>query len=182
MCDELAELLVLAVGQGVHGIHDNGLDALSGPASEHVVHDRHYVGKALSRTSAGRQYVRLPPLGGLQNPIALVAVQEKLLAAVVRIRLADPEDPRAFLVKDPLGNQIIDRGAGLERRVQLQQRLRPEPLSSEVAVNKLPDATVADLDEAAGIVPIVRDQTVPEIKTSMTNSDARYSRPPSPTD
>ena len=122
------------------------------------------VGEALPRTGAGRQYVRPTPLGGLQNRLALVLVQEKLLAAVVRIRLAAPEDPRAFLVKYPLGNQIIDRAAGLERRVQLQQRLWPKPLGSEVAVNKLPDATVADLDEAAGIVPIVRDQTVPEIK------------------
>ena len=125
----------------------------AGSASEHVVHDRHYVGEALARTGAGRQYVRPTPLGGLQNRVALVPVQEKLLAAVVRIRLADPEDPRAFLVKDRLGNQIIDRAAGLERRVQLQQRLWPEPLGSEVAVNKLPDATVADLDEAAGIGP-----------------------------
>ena len=123
-------------------------------ASEHVVHDRNYVGEALPRTGAGRQYVRPPPLGGLQNRVALVPVQEKLLAAVVRIGLADPEDPRAFLVKDPLGNQVIDRATGLERRIQLQQRLRPEPLASKVAVNKLPDATVADLDEAAaGIVP-----------------------------
>lgn len=130
--------------------------------------------------------------------VALVPVQEKLLAAVVRIRLADPEDPRAFLVKDSLRHQIIGRAAGLERRVQLQQRLRPEPLPREVAVYKLPDARVADLDEAAGIVPIVRDQTVPEIENIHDNSDARlhpgrnavttkrrhhkWRRPPLPTD
>ena len=72
----------------------------AGSTSEHVVHDRHYVRETLPRTGAGRQYVR-PPLGGLQNRVALVPVQEELLAAVVRIRLADPEDPRAFPVKDP---------------------------------------------------------------------------------
>ena len=47
LVDELPEFLVLAVGQCVHRIDDDGLDSLAGSVSENVVHDRHDVGEAL---------------------------------------------------------------------------------------------------------------------------------------
>ena len=55
--DELSELLVLAVGEGVHRVDDDRLDAAPGAAAQHAVHDRHDVAKALAGTGAGRQHV-----------------------------------------------------------------------------------------------------------------------------
>ena len=45
---ELLEFFVLAVGQGVHGINHDGLDASAGPMPQNVVNDRHDVGQALA--------------------------------------------------------------------------------------------------------------------------------------
>ena len=55
--DELSELLVLAVGEGVHRVDDDRLDAAPGAAAQHAVNDRHDVAKALAGTGAGRQHV-----------------------------------------------------------------------------------------------------------------------------
>ena len=123
--DELAELLVLAVGQRVHRVDDDGLNAAAGTAPEHVIHDRHDVGEALAGAGAGRQYVGLALLR-LENRLALVLMQEELLAAVVGVGLVDPEDLRAFPVEYSQLDQFIDRAAGPERRVELEERLRPE--------------------------------------------------------
>ena len=82
--DELPELLVLAVGEGVHGVDDDGLDSAAGTVSKHVVHDRHHVGEALPGTGAGGQNAGLTCMD-LENRLALVLVQEELLAAMVRV-------------------------------------------------------------------------------------------------
>ena len=58
--------------------------------------------------------------------LALVLMQEELLAAVVGVGLVDPENLRAFPVEYSQLDQFIDRAAGPERRVELEERLRPE--------------------------------------------------------
>ena len=137
LVEKLPELLGLAVGEGVHGVDDDGPDALAGPVPKHVVHDRHDVGEALAGAGAGGQHAGAS-LGHLEDRLALVAVEVERLSAVVRVGLADPEDARAFLVEHPFRDQIVDRAAGAERRVQLEERFRPEPLRIEDAVDELP--------------------------------------------
>ena len=161
--EKLPELFVLAVGEGVHGVDDDGPDAPAGPGTKHVVHDRHDVGEALAGAGSGGQDAG-PALGRHADRVALVSVQEEPPAAGVRVGLADPENARAFLVQHPFRDQIVDRATRAERRVQLEQRLRPEPLGVEDAVDEPADARVTDLDEAAGVVPVVGDQAAPQIK------------------
>jgi hypothetical protein len=48
MAQELFQLTVLAVGQCVHRIDDNRLNAFPGTAMQHVIDDRHNVGEALA--------------------------------------------------------------------------------------------------------------------------------------
>ena len=108
------ELLVLAVGEGVHGVDDDGLDSAAGPVPKHVVHDRHHVGEALPGARAGRQYAGLTRID-LENRLALVVVQEELLAPVIRVGFLGAEDLRAFLVEQALPDQIVD-GAAPSRR------------------------------------------------------------------
>ena len=141
--DELPEFFALAVGQRVHRIDDDGLDSAAGPAPEHVVHDRHDVGEALPRTGAGGQHIG-PALSCLQDRLALVLVQEELLAAVVDVGLADPQDAGTFPMEYPQLDQVIDGATGPERRVELEERLRPESLRPEDAVDELVDPRIAD--------------------------------------
>ena len=82
----------------------------------------------------------------------------------VRARLADAEDARALLRQDPLLDQIVDRAAGAERRIELQQRLRPEALAVEVVVDEPLDPLVPDLDEAARVALVVVDQAFPQVE------------------
>jgi hypothetical protein len=57
---ELLEFSELAVGQGVHRVHADGLGPGLGPGAEHGVHDRDDVGEALARPRSRGQHVRLP--------------------------------------------------------------------------------------------------------------------------
>ena len=161
--DELPELLVLAVGEGVHRVDDNGLDAASGSGAEHVVHDRYDVGEALSGAGAGRQYVGAALLR-LADRLALVLVEEELPAAVVGLGLVDPEDSRALRVENALLDQIVDRASGPERRVELKERFRPEALGVENAVDESLDPRVTNLDEAPDVAPIVGDEVSSEVE------------------
>ena len=161
--DELPELLALAVGERVHRVDDDGPDAAAGPAPEHVVHDGHDVGEALPGAGAGGQHVG-SALPCLQDCLALMLVQEKLLAAVVGVGLADPEDAGTFLVEYPELDQVVDGAAGRERRVELEERLRPESLRLEHVVDEPVDPRIADLDEAPRIAPVVADQAAPEVE------------------
>ena len=163
--DELPEPLILAVGEGVHRVEDNGLDAAAGAVAEHVVHDRHDLGEALSGAGAGagRQYVRAAFLR-LADCVGLVLVQEELPAAVVGLGLADPEDPRALRVENALVDQVIDCAAGPERRVELKERFRPEALGVENSVDEFLEPRATDLDEASDVVPLVGDEVSSEVE------------------
>jgi hypothetical protein len=71
---ELLELAVLAVGQGVHGVDADGLHPRLAPAPEDRVHDRDDVSKALARPCPGGEHVR-PVAAGHLYRLDLVAVE-----------------------------------------------------------------------------------------------------------
>ena len=71
--EELLELAHLAVGQGVHRVHDDGLDAFAAPTPKHVIDDRHDVREALARARARCEYVTVSGTCGA-NALDLVAV------------------------------------------------------------------------------------------------------------
>ena len=94
----------------------------------------------------------------------MVPMERQLRPAAVCARLADPEDARALLRQDSLLDQLVDRAAGAERRIELQQRLRPEPLVVEVFVDERLNPRVPDLDEAARIALVVIDEAFPQLE------------------
>ena len=57
VAEELVEFFLLAVGQGVHRVDDDRLDALARAGPQDVVDDRDDVAEALARTGAGREDV-----------------------------------------------------------------------------------------------------------------------------
>ena len=72
----------------------------------------------------------------------------------------DAEDAVALGVKDALGDEVRHRLAGLERRVELDQGLRPERATVQDLVDVRAHPRVPDRDEAAHVVGVVRDQLV----------------------
>jgi DNA-binding SARP family transcriptional activator len=70
---ELAQLVLLAVGQRVHRVDDHGLDAVAAALAEHPVHDGDDVGEALPRAGAGGDDV-VVAAGGSFDGLGLVAV------------------------------------------------------------------------------------------------------------
>jgi len=148
---------VLAIGQRVHGVNDNRLDALARPPPEHVVHDRHDVGKALPRASAGRQDVR-SAAPSHANRLGLVPVQVQLSADRVGLVLVATEDAPALGVEGSLLDEPVDRPPGLECRVQLDERVGPEQAVGQVLVHEATDARIGDVEKAARVLGVVLDQ------------------------
>ena len=132
-------------------------------APQHAVHDRHDVGQTLARTGAGREHIVLP-LMRLENRFALMSVQEELPAAVILERLAIAEYPRAFVRKTPSATRSSMVPPGSNAGFSLQQRLRPEALRSQVAVDELHDPRISDPDKAPRVIPVVVDQPIPEFE------------------
>jgi hypothetical protein len=110
--EELLELPVLAVGQGVHRVDDDGLYAASRSTSQDVVHHGDYVGKALARASAGRKAIVVPRTGRLDR-LGLVTVQSQVFSRVVK-PLLPAKYTSALLVQNTLRDQLVDRLARLE--------------------------------------------------------------------
>lgn len=104
---------------------------------------------------AGGEDVGAIPLGDLDRLI-LVEVQPHRPAGVVVVSLG-PKDPAAIAVKDALVNKLVDRPAGLEGRVQLQQRLGPEEAGGHLLLDAATQPLVRNSDETFGVVGIVGD-------------------------
>ena len=151
VAEELAELLLLAIGQRVHRIHDDRGDpapaAPSFPRPEDVVDDRHDVRKALARAGTGREDVVLTG-ARCTDGLGLVAVEPEWLPGAAGVGLlADAEDPAAFGVQEPLTDEVVDLTAGLERGVQLERRVGPQQALVEIMLDVLPDPLVLDRQE-----------------------------------
>ncbi len=160
MPKELLELAGLRVGQGVHWIDDDRLDAsVTGRAAQDGVDDRDDVGEALARTGPGGQDVG--PTGRRHfDGVCLMAVQAERLALARALVLGPPEDPAALGVQLPAVDQLIDPGAGLEGGVELEPRLGPQQPLLELLFHILLDPLVTDRQEALGVGAVVRDQAV----------------------
>ncbi len=163
LLEELAELLVLAVGKRVHRVDDDRLNPSPRPVPQDVVHDRHDVGQTLAGARTTGQHIG-PALLRLEDGLALMLVQHERLARVVGVRLVDPEDAPAVGMQHPLSDQLIDRPAGQERGVKLQQRLRPECSRRESVIHESIDLGIANPDKASRVALVVRDEPCTEVK------------------
>jgi len=63
-------------------------------------------------------------------------------------------------MQDTFSDELLDRLAALERRVELDQRLRPESPALEDVLDVVAHSLIANLDEAAHIVGVLLDQLV----------------------
>ena len=93
-----------------------------------------------------------------------MGVEEQLLAGVVGVGLVDPEDLFALRMQGAVRDEIIDRPARQERRIQLKQRLRPQRAVIQGSIDLRLDARVGDLDEAARVARVVLYESAAEIK------------------
>ena len=159
--EELGELLVLAVRQGVHGIDDNRLYSVPRPAPQHMIDDGNDIRQALAGTGAAGQDIRLSR-PGLADGLRLVRIERELPAGGVGVRLVQPEDPGALFMEHPFRDQIVDRSPGFEGRVQLKERFRPEGAGVELRIDLAPNSRIGNFDETAGVVGIIRHKAVPE--------------------
>ena len=160
---ELGEFFLLAVGQGIHRVDHNGLDAPTRPVAQHMVHDGDYVGQALPGPGAAGQDIGLALLG-LEDRLALVGVELEGLAGEVRNGLVEPEDAGALRMERALADQIVNRAAWQEGGVELEHRLGPEGASVQLGLHLGQDPRVRDLDEAGRVARVVVYQTLAEVE------------------
>ncbi len=161
---ELLELLGLAVGQGVHGIDDDGLDPAPAARAQYMVDDGHEVGQALARAGPGGQHI-VAPGPCLPDGVDLMAVEAHgKSTGITADGLAGPEDVRAPLMEEPLGHQVIDPATRLEGGVEPDARLGPQRALVQAGLDPLTDAPVAKGHEAGHISAVVVDQPVTQVE------------------
>ena len=161
--DEFLKLAVLAIGQSIHRINDDRRYAAPWFFSQDVVNNRDDVRQALSRTGAGRQDV-IASAAGNADGFLLVSMQSQRLAEIVELGLLDAENLAAGFMQDAFVDQLVDGSAGLERRVELNERLGPEQSGIEFFLDLRVDPGIPDLDEAADVVGVGVDEFAPKIK------------------
>jgi hypothetical protein len=113
-----------------------------------MIDDGNDVRQALAGSGASCEDV-VPAGSRPANRISLVLIESKCFAFA--FVLTCPKNPRAFGMQDCLGNQIIDRARVLKRRVELDQRVRPEAALIKTGGDKRIDALVSNSDEASDI-------------------------------
>ena len=176
LAEEFFQLADLAVGEGVHRVDDDRLDAAARAVAEHVVDDGDDVGEALARPGPGGEDVVLAGLRRLDG-LHLVAMKPDR-AVACGLAFARPEDAPALGVKESGRHQIVDPATGLEARADLDQGLRPQQPLPDLPLNGLADALVPDPDEALDVPGVVADQVVAERKDVHADPPPRSSRRP----
>ena len=131
---ELPQLVLLAVGQCVHRVDNDGFDAIAAALAEHAVHNGDDVGEALARAGARSDHVVVAAGGGF-NRFGLVAVQSQRPHQGIRVRL-DAKDLAARRLENPLVDQGVDSASGLKARVERDPRFRPEHPPIELGADK----------------------------------------------
>lgn len=162
---ELLQFAELAVGEGIHRVDDQGLDASPRTSSQDLIDDRNDIGKALTGCGAGRQNV-VASLNCPTNRIGLMAVQMKRPPGIIAAgSLVLAENPAAFLMEDALRHQAVHRIARLKDRIQLNQRIWPQQSGVQFLLNPLVDLPVTDLYEASDVRRVVIDQLPPNFES-----------------
>lgn len=158
----LLEFTELAVGEGVHWVDDDRLDAAGGAVSQHMIHDRNNLGEALARAGARRYHVWAARSGRL-DCADLVAeeaqVGPKLGGAPV---LAPLEHLGGRGVQQVLADQVAHVGVGGVRGVKLHDRFGPQDLFVEGGVDGGADVVGANADEAADVLGVIGGEGVAE--------------------
>jgi hypothetical protein len=81
--EEFFQFLLLAVGQGIHGIDDNGADALATPLAEYKIDNGDDVREALARPGARGEDVAVTRRRCI-NGLGLMLVEAQGLACAIR--------------------------------------------------------------------------------------------------
>ena len=147
MIEELAEFLVLAVGQCVHRVQHQRLDAPARSGAQHMVHDWHDVGEALARSGTCGEDVA-PSVCSRVYGLDLMAMQRHLLAPRILVGLVLPEDLLRKRVQATAADQFVHGGARLEGGIQPDPGIRPEQPPVEGVVHRASDSLIGYLDEA----------------------------------
>ncbi|CAB4934069.1 unannotated protein [freshwater metagenome] len=169
MLEELAQFAQLRVGQRVHGIHDDRLDARQALAAvlrrlpKHGINDRNNVGKGLARTRTCGEHVRL---AGLSSPdgIRLMPVQDHAIASEGFGISLESEDSLVLRMENACFDEFTDGAARFEVRIETQPWLRPLNASFELTLDELLDPFVAHLNERRGECAVVRDHPTVNIE------------------
>ena len=159
---KFVELFLLAVGQCIHGIHDDGLKPAPCAMIQDMVHDRDDVGEAFAGTRTGGQHVR-PVLGGNLNRLVLVQMQTHRTAEVVLVSLGS-KDPCTVGMQHILLNELINRSARFKRRIQLQERFGPKEPLLHLLFNAFTHSLIRNADEAFRVVGVIRNHVSMKFK------------------
>ena len=92
--------------------------------------------------------------------VSLVLVEQDRSSGRIGLGLGGPKDPPAFVVQDPIVDQLIDETAGLERRVELERRVWPKQALVKLGLHMLGDPGIADREEALGIATVVANKMI----------------------
>ncbi len=144
------EFVLRSVRQGVHRRDDDRLHSPARAPAENVVDDRDHVGEAFPGASAGGQNAIGASLGVANRLLLVLMEAQRTTAGIGGIVLA--ENP----------------GAALERRVELNEGLRPEDVTIEALVNISSEVFVLDVNEATDIPGLIVDEAVP--RNEMANA------------
>ena len=122
--EEFLHLSELAVGQSVHRVDDNGLNALAAAVLQDVVHDGENIGKALAGPSSGSQDIVHIPVGAGEC-LFLVPVQPQVCANGVLSGFATAENFPAGWMQAATGDQLIDSWSREKGGIELNQGFWP---------------------------------------------------------
>jgi hypothetical protein len=93
-----------------------------------------------------------------------MSVEQQRLAGVIAVRFLNPKDLATLCVKPASAHQFVDRASGQKCWIKLEHGLRPERALIKLAFDLLQDASVRNLDEAAGIARVVTNQPIAQLK------------------
>jgi hypothetical protein len=88
-------------------------------------------------------------------------MQANRLAGRVRL-VTSAEDRAALGMEHTRADELVDPAARLERRVELDERLRPEVVGVEVPIDKRAGVRLLDRDEPADVPTVLFDQPLAE--------------------
>src|SRR5581483_8522257 len=80
------------------------------------------------------------------------------------LTLVATEDAPALGVQRSLLDEPVDGPPGLERRVQLDERVGPEEAVGQVLVHEAADTRIGDVEKAARVLGVVLDQPLAKVE------------------